>query len=335
MAWRGTVVAPVLTHWNCCSLALCHQDQYANCFIHMLPFYHGHIDGLAWNCGSSSADALKLLQSRAGPSVWTHELFYTSAAMSVSMDWSRTVLDPVPMHWSCHSLALGHWYEHTGWFIHLLPCRHVYIRGLVRNCSTSSADALELPQSCAGSSVWVHKLIYTSIAMAYMFVAMSILVSWCGTGVAPVLMHSSCCSLALGHQCECMSFSVHLLSSCHFYADGLAWDCGSSSADALELLKSCAGPFVRVHGLLYASVIMLSFSCWWLGVELWWLQCWRTGIAAVLRWAIKMSSQFGQHVYCHGHIDALQLLQSCAGPSVGAHQLIYVCCHGPMFILMV
>ena len=123
---------------------------------------------------------------------------------------------------------------------------------------------------------------------------MSILVSWYGTGVAPVLMHWSCCSLVLGHQCECLSCSVHLLSSSHFYADGLAWNCGSSSADALELLQSCAGPYVREHGLLYAPSIMLSFSCWWLGIELWWLQCWHTGIAAVLRWAIKMSSQFDE-----------------------------------------
>ena len=49
MAWRGTVVAPVLMHFSCCRLALGHQCQYASCFIHMLSCYHGHIDGLAWN----------------------------------------------------------------------------------------------------------------------------------------------------------------------------------------------------------------------------------------------------------------------------------------------
>ena len=77
MAWRGTVVAPVLTHWSCCSLALCHQCQYASCFIHMLTCSHGHIDGLAWDCGSSSADALELLQSCAVPSVSICKLLYT------------------------------------------------------------------------------------------------------------------------------------------------------------------------------------------------------------------------------------------------------------------
>ena len=77
MDWRGTVAAPVLKHWSCCSLALCHQCQYACCFIRMLPCYHGHIDGLAWNCGSSSADALELLQSCAVPSVSVHKLLYT------------------------------------------------------------------------------------------------------------------------------------------------------------------------------------------------------------------------------------------------------------------
>ena len=257
MYWRGTVVDPVLIHWSCCSLALCYQCQYASCFIHMLPCYHGHIDGLAWKCGSSSADALALLQSCAGPSVWTHELLYTSAAMFVSMAWSRNVLAPVPMHWSCSSFALGHRYEHTGWFVHLLPCCHVYIRDLVRNCSTSSADALELLQSCtlyifchghiedglvwncgsssdetlellqccAGSSIWVHKLPYTYVhvdGLAYTFVAMSILVFWCGTGVAPVLM-----------------------------------------------LQSCTGPSMWVHKLLCASVVILPFLCWWIDVELW------------------------------------------------------------------
>ena len=77
MAWRGTVVAPVLMHWSCCSLALCHQCQYASCFIHMLTCSHGHIDGLAWNCGSSSADALELLQSCTVPSVSVRKLLYT------------------------------------------------------------------------------------------------------------------------------------------------------------------------------------------------------------------------------------------------------------------
>ena len=74
MAWCGTVVAPVLMHWSCCSLALGHQHQYASCFIHMLPCYHGYTDGLTWNCGSSSADALEMPHSCVGSSVWVYKL---------------------------------------------------------------------------------------------------------------------------------------------------------------------------------------------------------------------------------------------------------------------
>ena len=41
----------------------------------MLPCYHGHIDGLAWNCGSSGADALELQQSCAVPAVSVRKCF--------------------------------------------------------------------------------------------------------------------------------------------------------------------------------------------------------------------------------------------------------------------
>ena len=121
MAWRGTEVAPVLMHRSCCRLGLGHQCQYASCFIHVLPCYHGHIDGLAWNCGSSSADALELLQSRAGPSMWVHKLFYTSISMVILMTWRGTVVAPVLTHWSCCRLALGHQCEYISCSIHLLP----------------------------------------------------------------------------------------------------------------------------------------------------------------------------------------------------------------------
>ena len=43
--------------------------------MHMLPCYHGQIDDLAWNCGSSSADALELQQSYAVPSVSVRKCF--------------------------------------------------------------------------------------------------------------------------------------------------------------------------------------------------------------------------------------------------------------------
>ena len=69
MAWRGIVVDPELMHWRCCSLAMCHQCQYTSCTIQMSLYYHGHTDGLARHCGSSSAVALELLQSCAVPSV--------------------------------------------------------------------------------------------------------------------------------------------------------------------------------------------------------------------------------------------------------------------------
>ena len=92
MAWRGTVVAPVLMHWSCSSLALCHQCQYtscsihiASCSIHMLLYYHVHTEGLARHCGSSSADTLEMLQSCAVPSVSIRKLFYTYDAM---LPWS-------------------------------------------------------------------------------------------------------------------------------------------------------------------------------------------------------------------------------------------------------
>ena len=79
MAWRGTVVAPVLMHWSCSSLTLCHQCQYAS--VLYICCHVAHIDGLAWNCGSSSADTLELLQSCAVPSVSVRKLFYTYVAM--------------------------------------------------------------------------------------------------------------------------------------------------------------------------------------------------------------------------------------------------------------
>ena len=222
MAWRGTVVAPVLTHWSCCSLALCHQCQCAGCSIHMLPCYHGHIDGLAWNCGSSSADALGLQQSYAVPSVSVRKCL-----------------------------------------IHMLPCYHGHIDGWAWNCGSSNADAMQLLQSCAVPSVLVRKLFYTYVAM------LPILMAWRGTVVAPVLTHWSCCSLALCHQCQYASCFIHMLPCYHGHIDGLAWNCGSSSADAMQLLQPCAVPSVSVRKLFYTYVAMLSWLYWWLGVELW------------------------------------------------------------------
>ena len=159
----------------------------------------------------------------------------TNIAMVILMAWCGTVVAPVLMHWSCCSLVLGHQHQYASCFIHKLPCYHGYIDGLTWNCGSSSADALELLQSCVGSSVWVYKLFYT-------FISMVILMTWHGTVVAAVLTYWSCCRLVLGHQCEYISCSMHLLPR----------------------------------------------SYWWLGVELWKLQCWRTGVAADLRWAISV-----------------------------------------------
>ena len=246
MDWRGTVVAPVLMHWSCRSLALCHQSQYASCFIHMLTCYHGHIDGLAWDCGSSSADALELLQSCAVPSVSVRKLLYTYVAMFMSMAWCRTVVVPVLMHWSCCSLALCHQCQYAGCFIHMLTCYHGHINGLAWDCGRSSADAMELLQSCAVPSVSVRKLLYTYVAM---FMSMA----WCRTLVVPVLMHWSCCGLTLGHQYE--------------HIRVLARECGGSGASTLELLHSCAVSSAWAY--IRWSVQILPWSYWWLDVELW------------------------------------------------------------------
>ena len=70
-----------------------------------------------------------------------------------------------------------------------------------------------------------------------------------------------------------------MLTCSHGHIDGLAWDCGSSSADAMELLQSCAVPSVSVRKLLYTYVAMFMSMA---GVELWWFQCRCTGVAAVL-----------------------------------------------------
>ena len=158
MAWRGTVVAPVLTHWSCCSLAMCHQCQYASCSIRMLPCYHGHSDGLAWNSGGTSADALELLQSCAVPSVSVYKFIYTYVAM---LPYSQAYM----MHWSCCSLMLCHQCQYTSLFIHMLPCYHGHIDGLAWNCGSSGADAMELLQSCTVPSVSVRKLFYTYVDM--------------------------------------------------------------------------------------------------------------------------------------------------------------------------
>ena len=184
MAWRGTVVAPVLMHWSCCSLALRHQCQYASCSIHMVLYYHGHTDGLARHCGSSSADALELLQACVVPSVSVRKLFYTYVTMVILMAWRGTVVAPVLMHWSCSSLALCHQCQYASCSIHIASCSihmllyyHGHTEGLARHCGSSSADTLELLHSCAVPSVSVGKLFYTYVAVlpwSYWWLAMEL-----------------------------------------------------------------------------------------------------------------------------------------------------------------
>ena len=149
--------------------------------------------------------------------------------MFISMAWHWTVVAPVLTLWSCCSLVLGRRYEYTNWSIQI--CCHV---------------------------------------------AMFILMARRGTEVAPVLTHRNCCSLALCHQCQYTSCSTHIASCSihkllyyHGHTDGLARHCGSSSAQTLELLQSCAVPSVSVRMLFYTYVAMLPWSYWWLGVELW------------------------------------------------------------------
>ena len=136
-------------------------------FIHMLPCYHGQFDGLAWNCGSSSADAMELLQFRCAINVSTQVALYICChvTMVILMAWRGTVVAPVLMHWSCCSLALCHQCQYATCFIHMLPCYHGHIDGLVWNCGSSSADALVLLQSCAVTPMLVRKLFNTYVAM--------------------------------------------------------------------------------------------------------------------------------------------------------------------------
>ena len=189
----------------------------------MLPCYHGHIDDLAWNCGSSSADALELQQC------------YAVSSVSVC---------------KC--------------FIHKLPCYHGHIDGLAWNCGSSSTDTLELLQFCAVPSMSVRKLLYTYIAMlpwSYWWLGVELWWLQC--------WHWSCCSLALCHQCQYASCSIRMLPCYHGHIDGLAWNCGGSSADALELQQSYAVPSASIRKLLYTYVAMLPWLYWWLDVELW------------------------------------------------------------------
>ena len=113
---------------------------------------------------------------------------------------------------------------------------------------------------------------------------------WCMVGVW------SCCSLALCHQCQYASCFIHMLPcSCRW----LGVNCGSSSDDALELQQSYAVPSVSVRKVFYTYFAMLPWSYWWFGVELWWLQCWCTGVAAVLRCAINVSTEVALYMCCH------------------------------------
>ena len=367
MAWCGTVVAPVLMHWSCCSLALCQQCQYASCFMHMLlcacrwlgvelwwlqcwctvvaavlhwainmstqvglhvcywcPYWclgaeqgmhwsccslvlghqcdclscsvhllsscHFYADGLAWNCGSSSADALGLLQSCAGLRESARVALCTCyhAVIFILMAWHGTAVAPVLAHWNCCSVALSHQDELTIWTTRLLSWSYwctavvmvlrwaigwstpvdLYVCCLgpmliLMVCVVNVVAPVLAHWSCcflfAGSLAWAYKMICTNIAMV-------ILMAWCGTVVAPVLMHWSWCSLALGHQHQYASCFIHMLPCYHGHIDGLTWNCGSSSADALELLQSCAGSSVWVYKLFIHS---FPWSYWWRGVELW------------------------------------------------------------------
>ena len=72
-----------------------------------------------------------------------------------------------------------------------------------------------------------------------------------------MLAHWSCCILALGHRRE--RIKDDLYKYCHGHIDGLMWNCGGSSADALELLQPCAGPSASIRKLLYTYVAMLPW----------------------------------------------------------------------------
>ena len=203
-------------HCSCYGLALGHWLEHTSWSICLLSWSNVHIDGLARECDGSGASTLELLHSCAGSSAWACKMICTNIAMVILMAWCGTVVAPVLMHWSCCSLALGHQHQYASCFIHMLPCNHGHIDGLTWNCGSSSADALELLQSCAGSSVWVYKLFYT-------FISMVILMTWRSTVVAPVLTHWSCCRLVLGHQCEYISCSIYLLPWSYWWLGVELW----------------------------------------------------------------------------------------------------------------
>ena len=185
-------------------------------------------------------------------------------AMFILMARCRTEVAPVLTHWSCCSLALRHQYQYASCFIYVavspwsywslgvelwrLQCWYTGVAAVLR-CAISVSTQVALNICCD--------------------ITMVTLMDWSGTVVAPVLTHWSCCSLALCHQCQYASCFIHMLTCSHGHIDGLAWDCSSSSADALELLQSCAVPSVSVHKLFYTYVDMFSWSYWWLGVGLW------------------------------------------------------------------
>ena len=224
MAWSGIVVAPVLMHWRCCSLALCHQCQYASCSIHIcsiLPWSYWWIGAALWwlQCWHTGVAAV------------------LCCAISVSTQVALYI---------CFILPWSYWW--IGAVLLWLQCWHTGVAAVLR-CAISVSTQVVLYICC--------------------HVTMVILMAWRGIVVAPVLMHWSCSSLVLCHQCQYASCFIHMLSCCHGHIDGLAWNCGSSSADALELLQSCAVLSVSIRKLLYTYVAMLQLSYWWPGVEMW------------------------------------------------------------------
>ena len=185
--------------------------------------------------------------------------------MFISMAWHGTLVAPVLTLWIYCSLVLGRRCEHTNWSIKI--CCHVAMFILMARCRTEVAPVLTHWSCCSLAlriSVCMQVVLYICRR-----VTMVILMAWRGTVEAPVLIHWSCCSLALCHQCQYASCSKHMLPYHHGHTNGLARHYGSSSADTLELLQSCAVPSVSVRKLFYTYVDMLSWSYWWLGVELW------------------------------------------------------------------
>ena len=122
------------------------------------------------------------------------------------------------MHWRYCSLALSHW---CVW----CTC---YVDSLVLDCSISSANALEILQSCTKPLMCV----------------------WCTCYVDGLVLD---CSISIANALEILQSCTKPLMCvwCTCYVDGLVLDCSISIANTLEILQSCTKPSMCVSCCIF------------------------------------------------------------------------------------